>query len=210
MASVDFYSLVTGYDYNLKISGSGLGFFGSGGWAKSVNVGSYSDTTFVTDGNGATHGAQINNVKYVHPSSGEVAGNTVLALQNIPNYQSTINIRVTNDTAIRVESAKLYIYDRVSTNNPASGVTCKVAEVIHLGEDQEVTGSGDTTWYTPTGSSVTVTLSDSPGMSGLWAGNGAGSTHEDTRHDWFVAISASPNFISAKTQFGLLFEAEFL
>jgi hypothetical protein len=210
MASVDFFAINIGYDYNLKISGSGLGFFASGGWGRSVSVGEYQETTFVTDGNAAVHGAQINNVKYVHPSSGEVAGSTVLDLLNIPNYQATLNIRVTHSEAIQIQSPTLYIYDRVSTNNPASGVTCKVAEIIHLGEDQEVTGSGDTTWYTPTGSSVVVPLSPSPGISGLWAGDGTDSTHTDTRHDWFVSLSASPSTIGAKTQFGLSFSAEYL
>lgn len=210
MASVDFYSLVTGYEHNLRISGSGLGFFGTGGFGKSVTVGSYQDTTYITDGAAAVQGAQINNVKFKHAGSGEVAGSVVLALQKIPNYQATGMIRVTDTTAIKVESANLYVYDRVSTNNNPSGVTCKVAEIIHVGTDQAVTGSGDTTWYTPTGSSVIVPLSNSPGLSGAYAGNGTSSTRADTTHDWFYAISASPNSIGAKTQFGLMFTAEYL
>jgi len=212
MANVDFYTLVTGYSHNLRVNGSGLGLFGTGGFAKSVVVGAYQDTTYVTDRYGATQGAQVNNVKYIHPSSGELAGSVVLDLQKIPNYQSTLNIRVTNSTAIRVENVNLYIYDNDpnSTNNPASGVVCKVAEIIHLGTDQAVTGSGDTTWYTPTGSSVIMPLSQSPGISGLYAGNGTSSTRSDTTHDWYVAISASPNSIGAKTNFALSFLAEYL
>ncbi len=208
MASVDFYSLTTGYDYNLRVSGSGLGFYSSGGFNHSVTVGAYQDTTYVTDAYSAIQGAQINNVKYMHPGSGQVAGGVVLDLQKIPNYQATLNIRVTNDTAIRVENAKLYIYDRVNKNNPASGVTCKVAEIIHTGTDQAITGSGDTTWSTPTGSSVVLSLCNSPGISGNWASDT--STHSDNTHDYFVAISASPNSIGAKSQFGMWFEAEYL
>lgn len=208
MAAIDFYTLTTGYDYNLRVSGSGLGFFANG-WGKSVAVGSYQDTTFITDSNASQQGAQINNVKYRHPNSGELAGSVVIPLTGIPNYQATLNIRVTNTDAIRVESPTLYIYDRVNKNNPASGVTTKVAEIIHLSTSQAEAGSGDQSWATPGGSAVTLSISPSPGISGFYAGGGTGSTRSDTRHDWYVAISSSPNAIGAKT-YGLWFEVEYI
>jgi len=37
-----------------------------------------------------------------------------------------------------------------------------------------------------------------------------GNTHKSTRHDWYVAISASPETIGSKTAFGLYFTLEYL
>ena len=212
MASLQFY---TG-GYNLAInnlSGSGLGFFGVGGFGNSVAVGSYQDTTFITDGNGVSQGPQGNNVKYVHPSSGQVGGSTNVALQNLPNYQSTLNVRFTNATPVRTQNAKLYIYDRTSTNNPPTGVTCFVSNIIHPATAQSPGGSGLSTWENPAGSSYVNAsiLNNGNGFSPGTSGNSPnGAATSDVQHDWFFAISASPNSVGSKTLFGLWFSTEYL
>lgn len=94
----------------------------------------------------------------------------------------------------------------------------------------------DYSWqeYDPTDGGVPpdMTFTASPGMSGLntvagevlpsanYAGPGAdpyfnwktneGPAHRTTRHDWYVALSASPQSIGSKTDYGLYFTLEYL
>lgn len=202
--------------YNLPISNlnnSGLGFFGSAGFGNSVAVGAWQGSTYITDGNGVNQGPQVNNTQWTHPSSGTVQNGTNLALNSIPNYQSTLNVHLSNSSAVRTQNAKLYIYDRSSLNNGPSGVTCSVAHVIHPGTTQTATGSGDTSWQTPAGSSYVPSsqfangVPFSPGVSGN-SPNGGNTI--DTNHDWYYNISASPNSVGSKTMFGLWFQTEYL
>ena len=73
-----------------------------------------------------------------------------------------------------------------------------------------------------------VTFTPSPGISGLntsasetlpsevpygggtkqWLTN-EGDTHKSTQHDWYVGMSASPNEIGSKTDYGLYFTLEY-
>lgn len=206
MAAIDFYADSFAVQ---NLNGSGLGFFGSS-FGRSVPVGEYQTTTYITDGNGTTEGAQVNNIKWMHPNSGAINGASEVVLTAIPNYLATLNIRFTHGSAVQTQNSKLRIYDRTSINNPPSGVTCKVAELIHPDTVQNNNGSGDSSWITPVGSSVIMDLAPSPGISGLYAGNGSNSTMTDTRHDNYIAISASPDSIGSKNQFALYFETEYL
>lgn len=205
MAAVNFFA---GENFAIEnLSGSGLGFYGAG-FGYSVDVGSWQDTTFITNGAGTTQGPQVDNVKYMNIGSGIVNGaSSGIPLTAIPNYLATLNIRFTHNSAVKTQNAKLRIYDRSQINNAASGVTTKVAELIHPGLTQTNDGSGDTTWNTPAGSAVIMDLVAAPGMSGLRP-NGPSTTAD--RHDWYVAISASPDSIGSKTQYGLYIELEYL
>lgn len=204
MALLEFYANGT------NLNGSGLGFFGPG-FSNSVNVSEYQQTTFITNANGTVQGAQVNNIKYQNTASGIINSATSgVWLTQIPNNLATLNIRFTHGSAINAQNVKVYIYDRSSINNNASGVTTKFAEIIHPDTVQNNNGSGDTTWLTPNGSGVTVTLAPSPGISGLYAGNGSNSLRTDTRHDWYAAISASPDSVGAKTNYGLWVQLEYL
>lgn len=206
MASLSFYATNQASSTINNLAGSGVGFYG-GGFGYSVEVGSYQDSTFITDSAGTIQGPQINNIKWMNAASGIINGaSSGVALTAIPNSLATLNIRFTNATAVNTQNAKLRIYDRTSINNPASGVTCKVAQLIHPGATQINTGSGDTTWNTPAGSGVVVDLVSSPGLSGL---RPSGASSADTTHDYYVAISASPDSIGSKTQFALYCELEY-
>lgn len=193
------------------LSGSGLGFYGDSGFGASVSVGAWQGRTFITNGAGTSQGPEADNVKFLNAGSGILGQTgTGIALTAIPNYQATLNIRFTNDTPVKTQNVVLRIYDRSDPNKAASGVTTKVAEIIHPTVTQANNGSGDTTWQTPGGSGVTVSLAPSPGVSGLYAGNGANGQWTDTQHDWFVALSASPDSIGSKTQYGLFCSLEYL
>jgi hypothetical protein len=209
MASIDFY-VEAGGDFNIDMAGSGLGFYGASGFGTSVAVSSWQDTTYVTDGNGLIQGPQGNNVKWTHANSGEVDGSTNLDLTYIPNYQASLNVRFTHGSAVQTQNVEARIYDRNNINVAASGVTTRMAEIIHPNVSQVAGGSGDTAWIEPAGSGVTVSLAQSPGESGQYAGNGTTSTYQDTRHDWYLGITASPDSIGSKTLYGLFVSLEYL
>lgn len=201
--SIDFYS------NNIAIGGSGIGFFGSAGFGSSVAVGEYQASTYITNSNGTIQGAEINNVKYAHPSSGTTgSSSSPTHLLNIANYKATLNVRFTSTSPVKTQNAQVRIYDRSNINNNPSGVTTKVAEIIHPSTTETgLTGSGSSTWSTLAGSGTTLSLASSPGSSGL---SPSGINTVDTRHDWYLALSASPDSIGSKTQYGLWIQLEYL
>ena len=222
-----------------NLAGSGLGFFG-GSFGQSVQINQFQDTTFITDGAGTTQKGSANNVKYSTDTTAFAAGIVeATGLKYIPNEKATLNIRFTNDSAVRTQNCKLRIFDRVNKDHPASGVITRVAEIIHPNTSYAVLGSGDDTWYGSTshsgsdaqgahqgstnpsdrlpdgtltvgGSGIFVPLAQSPGALGEFAGDGASNTGQYTQHDWYVAITASPDSIGSKTQYGLYVELEYL
>ncbi len=205
-------SFLAGEDFTIQdLSGSGLGFYGDDGFNASVRVGEYQGRTFITNGAGTSQGPEVDNVKYLNAGSGIIGqAGSGISLTCIPNYQATLNVRFNYDSAVAVQNAVLRIYDRSNVDNPASGVTTKVAELIHPGTTQANTGSGDTTWNTPGGSGSTVSMAPSPGVSGLYAGDGDDGGWTDSQHDWYFAISASPDSIGSKTMYGLYVSLEYL
>lgn len=207
MATISFWA-GEGFSIN-SLAGSGLGFYGSDGFGASIDVGSWNGKTYITDSTGTTQGAEVDNVKYLNAQSGYVAGATSgINILNIPNYQTTVNVRFEHPSAVQVQQAKLYLYDRSSRNNNPSGVTVKVAEVIHPSTSQLVTGSGDDVWVTAAGSGTTVALANSPGSGGHFASNGTASTHSSMCHDWYVAVSVSPDTVGSSL-FAVLMSLEY-
>lgn len=209
-------SFWAGEDFQIQdLSGSGLGFYGDTGFAASVRVGNYQGRTFITNGAGTTQGPEVDNVKYLNSASGILGqSGSGIALKAIPNYLATLNVRIASDDGVsfKTQNTTLRIYDRTNPDNPASGVTCRAAEVIHPGLTQVANGSGSTTWttFTPTATGTVLNLCPSPGISGLYAGNGNNGQWSDTRHDHYVCLSASPDTVGSKSQFGLLIETEYL
>ena len=195
--------------------GSGLGFFGAGGFGFSVQVGDFQDRTFITNGAGSIQGNEVDNNKFLNTGNftggGGTSGVTVLGsgllLTQLQNELAVLNIRFTNDTAVTTQNGIVYIFDRTNKNNDPSGVTCQVAEIIHLAPNNADVGSGDTIWTDAAGSGATVAIADSPGVSGT---SPLGPNTSETRHDWFIALTASPDSIGSKTLFGLFVELEFL
>jgi len=237
MATLSFFA---GEGSNISnLSGSGLGFYGST-FGNSVAVGAYQDTTFITNGDGTSQGPSADNVKYLSDVSGIISSALAgTGLKYVPNVNATLNVRFTNDTAVKTQNARLRIFDRVSSDFPASGVTTKVAELIHTSDLLTVEGSGDEYWwgsqlhdgtdaqgsfagspnqderlatnsYTVGGTGIVVPMSDSPGASGNYSNTGTGSTHTSTQHDWYIAISASPDSIGSKDKYGLYVSLEYL
>jgi hypothetical protein len=205
MATIEFYA---GEGSNINnLSGSGLGFYGDSGFGYSVAVGSYQGRTFITDSTGTSQGPEADNCKFLN-TSGVVVGQTGsgISLISLPNYLATLNVRFTHSSTVKVQNAKMYGYDRVNKNNSPSGVTLKGAEIIHTNTIQNATGSGDVNWVTMTGSGSVLDLVGSPGISGL-SPNGLETTQD--QHDWYVALTATPQSVGAK-EFGAFIELEYL
>jgi len=142
--------------------GSGLGFYGAGGFGSSVALDAYQDRTYLTNSLGNDPGPAARNIKYTSPMSGTMqAVGTPTGLLKMNGSESTLVINFSHDTAVKVQNAQLRIFDRNNINNPASGVNTKVAEIINFngsgqvsdwlanaGDDvSNVIGSGDALWW---------------------------------------------------------------
>jgi len=206
--SVDIY---LGEDQVLP-DGSGVGFYGDDGFGAPILIGEYNGRTFVTDSDGDDEGFECNNIKKVS-SSGLIYGQTGsgITLTSLPNTLASINIRFEHGSSVRTLSSRLYVFDGTlsgsmpNIDNDPSGLTCYCAEIRHNSEIQDDNGLGDTAWFDTHGSTY-LDLISSPGTSGLRPN---GSLTSDTRHDWYVAMSATPDEFGDK-EFGMYFETEFL
>jgi hypothetical protein len=138
------------------LAGSGLGFYGAGGFGASVQVGQYQDNTYITDPTGAINGPKADNIKYVHANSGELPVGDVRVLRDIPNERATLNIRFSHTSQVKTQNIQVRIFDRTNIDAPATGVTTKVAQLIHPWNTQSPAGSGDTAWSTLGGSGGTI------------------------------------------------------
>jgi hypothetical protein len=173
------------------------------------------------------------------PNSGvSPNGGSTIGLSGMPNYYTPLNIRFTHTEGVRVQNCKLRIFDRNDITKQASGVTTKVFESRHPQPNEAHNGQSGTlalrgvsnygwTEFDPAEVMADLNFTSSPGTSGLntsagetlpsgladgsinWLSN-EGVAHESLRHDWFVAMTASPDSIGSKTQYGLYFTLEYL
>jgi len=209
MANISFYAKGA-----LIPTGSGLGFYGDAGFGSSVTVGAYQGSTFVTNSTGSTQGASSNNIKYHNAGSGllSVSG-TGIGIDAITYNDASLRVRFDHSSEVQAQNAELRVYDRANINNSAVGVTTQAAEIVHpwLTQAPATTGSGvnDGKWYSIGGSGSILSLSPSPGPTGVFVGNGT-STHTSSIHDWYIGLSASPDSIGSKTAYGLYVSLEYL
>lgn len=200
------------------LAGSGVAQFGNAGFGDSILVGAWNGHSYISNSGGSIQGAELWNNKYVN-GTGVILGQTGSGIQlnQIPNQQAMISARFTNDTPVRVQNATLVAYDRVSFSNMPSGLTVALYEVVHTGTSQTPDGSGGPNqpltsgqhrWWIFDGNTVTgaMPLVPSPGTSGL---SPSGSLTTDVQHDFYFAVSCSPNSISSKL-WGLGLSCEFL
>ena len=173
------------------------------------------------------------------PNSGVSAnGGATIGLSGMPNYYAPLRVTFSHSEAVKVQNCKLRIFDRNDISKPASGVSTKVFECRHPQPNEAHNGQSGTlamrgvsnfAWseFDPAEAQFDLDFTASPGMSGLntsaaetlpsgladgsinWLTN-QGAAHESTRHDWYIAMSASPDSIGSKTQYGLYFTLEYL
>ena len=115
-----------------NIAGSGLGFYGAT-FGSSVQIGSFQDTTFVTNAASTAQGPSANNIKYTNCASGNsTAVGSGIPLTKINSGNRTFHINFDHSTHVNVQNCQLRIYDRGNINFPASGVVTKVAEIVNF------------------------------------------------------------------------------
>ncbi len=216
----------------------GLGFYGLA-HGLSVPVGSVQDTTFVTNETGTAAGDQLNNTAMSSLGDGSTIGevkvnnSSAIPLNKLPNYLCPLNLRFTNDDAVRVQECKLRIFNKSDIDTPAQGVTTYVFEARHPSNSQTVgnlnhRGRSDNSWVefssstaNNAGQVVDMVMTPSPGASGVNTDNQdsdtalgysttEGVTHASTQHDWYVALSAEPESIGSKENYALYFTLEYL
>lgn len=158
-----------------NLRGSGLGFYGST-FGSSVQIGSFNQSTFITNSNGTTNGGAAYNVKYTAAASGEpFSTGSGIPLVRINGYHRTLDINFDHTTPVNVQNVQFRIYDRVNINNPASGVNTKVAELVNFN------GQSYTNWLATPGDANTANdaVGGSPRGSGdlLWWGEAWPSSH---------------------------------
>ncbi len=213
-AAIDFFVGLGGEASGVDITGSGIGFYGAS-FGSSVQVGQYQDTSFTTNSTGSVNGGQVDNNKYQGDVSGvSNNGGSVIHISGLPLESGTVNVRFTNGTAVKTQNGEARIFDRTLIDSGASGVTTQVAQLVNGGSGVEPTtgtaqtwDSGEDGWQQLAGSGTTMTLLNSPGSGGASV---SGDDTQDTRHDWYLALSGSPDSTGSKTLYGLYIALEFL
>ena len=206
---------------------SGIGFFGNG-FGVSVPVGQHQESTYVTNENGTASGVKLSNTKRMSDTTVSHNGGTPINLSQMPNYYAPLNVRFVHDEPVRVQNARTRVFDRNNINRHASGVSTSVYEARHphgVEGAQFVLSNRGTeghSWaqYDPEDGMFDLNLTSSPGVSGTnstVADQGKpgvlsteGASHQSTRHDWYLAVSAAPDSVGTKTDFGLYFICEYL
>ena len=194
MSLIDMYIAET--DVKIDI-GEALGFYGFAGFGSPLSLGETNGRTFITDTTGAVSKEECDNCRR-SSSSGVIVGQTGsgINLLNLPNYLTTINLRFTHPTAVLIQNARLVAFDGTTLENAPTGLSIYGAETIHTSRLQTDTGTGDSAWTLMQGSGLQLDLVSSPGTSGI---SPLGPATTDTRHDWYVALSAIPTTPGDKT-----------
>jgi hypothetical protein len=160
-------------------------------------------------------------------------------LENLPNYLCPLRINFNHTEAVRVENCKLRIFKpSANVDTPAEEVTTYVYEARHPSTltsapnlswkarnyNSWVAFNSEATGYDgQTVSPFELTLTPSPGTNGLNsdgaddAGAEGSDTlttdadqHVSTQHDWYLALSAMPQTIGTKADYGLYVTLEYL
>lgn len=185
-----------------------VGFFGAGGpegTPFAVIVDRYQDKTFITNMSGTNLGnspfglpgsGELINHKYSSDTTANVSGLGAVSLTNVTQGSGTLLIRFVPSGSAEVKTQNALLYTVVL--NATSGVDDVTSVVTGL----KVYGY-------------------EPGADGTWtqmAGVGATDNQlalddhsvADTVHDFFVGLSASPEAVGARTNFGFFAVIEFL
>lgn len=197
-------------------SASGIGFYGDGGFDSPVALGEFQGRMFMTNPSGTLQGEELDNCRLlatgawsgINGVSGVILGQTGdgIGLRSVPNRMATMNIRFTTDFACRVQNMRVMVGDRNSPGNAPSGLRAYGAEIRHQSLVQEPGGLGNASWAYLAGSGNLITCTSSPGTSGI---RPDGELTLDERHDWYLALSATPTQPGDLVQFALWVDLEY-
>lgn len=146
-----------------------------------VVVGSYQDTTHITNNSDAhvaacTTGSHVHNTKYIDGThlSLDGAGSAVLAAGTVPTTaQCGLKFNFSDAASVATSAATFYAYDGTTDATAMAGVTFQAGE-----------GGVTTTWVAANGSGAAL---------------GIANQSASTSHDFFVFTSVNPTSTGAKT-----------
>lgn len=185
-----------------------VGFFGAGGPQGvpfAIIVDRYNDQTYITNASGTNLGqdpwgvpasGKLNNFKFEDTNLANVSGVASVELSGIPYNSGTILVRfeASGVTEVRTQNTLC----RTVVLNSSSGVD-NVTDVVTGVKIQGFEPGADNTWTQTAGVGA---LDNRLFM----------TDRNDTElvHDFFVGLSASPEAVGEKNDFGFFFIVEFL
>lgn len=164
-------------------------FAGSGGLSTPITVGSWNDETHLGSGDPGTDQCGTNhvrNVKYIASTQFDSGGGTeTLNDTNLAQTECTLRVKFTDASSVATSNARFYAFDGTTETTEAVGVEAYAFE----------RGVSATTWTQLNDDSANIG-GDNTGERLALSDQSAG-----TEHYFYVAISARPETVGAKTQF---------
>lgn len=171
------------------ISTNTIIFSGSGGLATPITVGNYQSETHLGSGDPGTDqcgSSHVPNTKYISSTQFDGgSGTETLNDTNLAQTECTLRIKFTDASSVATSSARFYAFDGTTETNEAVGVEAYAFE----------RGVSATTWTQINDDSANVGGDNTSERLSL-SDQGAG-----TEHYFYIAISARPESVGAKTQF---------
>ena len=161
--------------------------FSGSTFGSAITVASWNDGTFAGNGDPGTTQGTMNNNKYLTSNTISINGGGSEALNdtNLTANECTVKVNFSHGSAVTTSTAYFYCYDGTTTTTEAVGVDVYAFE----------RGVSATAW---------TSVNDDSGNVG---GNNSGERlsladqTSATSHDYYVAISVSPESVGAKTSF---------
>ena len=163
--------------------------FSGASFGDNITVDAYQDSTNAGNGDPGTDQGAMNNNKYLTGSTISIngAGSVALNDTNLTANDCTLKVNFSHGSAVAITSARFYSYDGTTVTNEAVGVAAYAFE----------RGVSATAWTQINSDSGNIG-GDNSGERLSLADQGSG-----TSHDYYVAVSASPESFGAKTSFDL-------
>lgn len=154
--------------------------FAGGTFDSAITVGEYNSSTHV-ENNGGTEdssGNTPNNVKYVASGTADWGDGTE-DLNLMTTDEATLKINFSDASSVTTTENIFYAYDGSTTTEVPTGVTFYAAE------------QGDSAWTNAEGSAAALSIDDDTAA---------------TSHDYYIAVSASPESVGLKDAFTMRME----
>lgn len=183
-----------------------IGFFGAGGPQGvpfAVLVNSYQNKTYITNASGENLGfppygvrgsGQLTNVKFITANTIRVNSDGTVTLLSLPEVSGTLLVRFQSTSSVQTQNGLL----RAVNLSATSGVSSETSLVSNI-DIRGAEASKDSTWTQMGGNTAIdnrLFLAD--------------HTTPNITHDFHIALSASPEAVGRRNDWGLFFYVEFL
>lgn len=161
--------------------------FSGSTFGSAITVGSFNDGTFAGNGDPGTTQGTMNNNKYLTSNTISINGGGSESLNdtNLTANECTLKVNFSHGSSVTTSSAFFYCYDSTTTTTEAVGVDVYAFE----------RGASATAW--------TLVNDDSGNIGGNNSGERLSLADQTTAtsHDFYVAVSVSPESVGAKGSF---------